>query len=96
MKHFIIQKHISIQKARKDICDDGVTPYKGKTDQISEWAAAFALSKFKINQRVSQKELEKAISEAVIQQTLDSMIQDGLVEAMWDEEKGDVVYRAKK
>ena len=95
MNYYIIEELTPVEDARKDICDDG-SPYTGKRDQVSEWAVAVGMAKFKIGQSVSEEELQKAIFEAVNQQNLDALVDMGLLTMTWDEKSGEPVYSAKR
>jgi hypothetical protein len=95
MDYYLVNEHPSIEDAPKDICIDG-QPYTGGRDQITKWALAVALHSFELGQEISEEELALAVRDAMCQQTLDGLVEKGLIEALWSEEKNDIVYRAKE
>lgn len=92
-KTLIIQKHLSIEKARKDINYETKQHFDiEKDDQIvSEWAMAIALANFKIGQKVSYEDFGKAVEEARLQQILDNMVDKGDI-MMSVNDNGEIVY----
>lgn len=87
----IIVEHIPLETARKDIQFANREPYTGERDQISEWAVALALQNFEEGEEISEEEFEEACAAAVIQQTLNKLVDDGLVDMFWDD--GEPKYR---
>lgn len=91
----IVEAHEpSLKTARKDVCCDG-TPFTGAAEQVSEWATAYALSRFKIGQEISIEEFHKALNEGLATQYMNSMVDLGLADAIWDETIGEVVIKFK-
>lgn len=88
---FVIKRHISIERARKDVCFDTLEVYDSNNrDHISEWVMAVAIQNYKINDVISIKEFQKAIDSATTLQTLNGMVDKGIVEMSWAD--GQPVY----
>lgn len=86
----IITGHINIETARKDTDLNGNPLEDG---MVSEWAMAITLARYKIGEEVEQEELERQLEFARTQQILDKMIEDGLIDQVWSEEKQDFAYK---
>ena len=54
-----------------------------------------AFSNYKVGELVPYETFFKTLLEAQTQQELDHLVELGLIEAIWDEKQGAVVYRAK-
>lgn len=92
---FIVTEHTSLETARKYVCFDTGLPFDSKEGQVSEWAMAYALGRFKIGEEITFNQLGAAINEGLITQQLNKLIDLGLVDAIWDEKQGEVVFKAK-
>jgi len=93
MRSFIVQQHINIDTARKDIDFATGDPYDvDNPEHISEWTAAMVINTYPIGTIVDMDEIDEKLDAMKIQQTLDRLCDAGLVEAAWDGEN--VVYRA--
>ena len=90
----ILIKHISLETARKNVCYGTNTPYRGQEGEASEWAVAATLQRWPEYTEVPEDEFAHELNLMVLQQTLDGLIEKGLVTVSWDEEKGDFVYTA--
>ena len=90
---YVIHEHIPLETARKDVCHGTGEPYTGELDQVSEWAMAFALANFEVGEVVEEGAIADAIQNAIVQQTLDGLAEDGIVETLWDDVTGEPVYR---
>ena len=77
--YLVVQGHIPIGTARKDICYGTKEPYEGEEDQVSEWAMAVALGQFKIGDKVTKEDFAKEVHNACIGQTLSDLVDKGLV-----------------
>jgi hypothetical protein len=86
----LIQKYIPLSEARKDYNVEG---FSFKDKEVSEWALAFAISQFKVGDRVKVADFEEKVLEGVMQQILDDMCDRGLIRCSWSEEKGELVYQ---
>ena len=93
---FIIPESCSIENARKDVIYGSEEPFTGGLEEFSEWAMVVAFHRWNVGDRVLWDDFSKALIEAQTSQCLSSLIDKGLIESMWDEEKGEVVFRAKK
>lgn len=92
---FVIKRHISIERARKDVCFDTLEEYDAEnTEHISEWVMAVAIQNYKINDVVSMKDFQKAIDSATTLQTLNGMVDKGIVQMSWAD--GQPVYSLTK
>jgi len=94
--YYTIQEKIDIASASKAKCFGSGKPYTGDLGQITEWAAAVALAKYKIGQSVSFTELTEAMEAAMIQQALLELSDKNLIDMSWDENKQDLVYQLTK
>ncbi len=72
-----------LETARKDKKVDG-TPYTGKEGEFSEWAFAFAMSKFELGEKITIEQYEQAIMEGITQQALNELVTKGLIKETWD------------
>ena len=92
-EYVVINKKIKLSEARKDVCEDGVTPYVGGLDQISEWALVFAMQSFKNKDVVHIDEFSRHLSEAIAQDTLDRLCEKGLVKMYWNQNREEFEYK---
>lgn len=93
----IIMEILPLGEARKDIQYGTEEPYDANDpEQVSEWAVAFAMSHFRVGDEVFLSEINEKIQMGQLQQTLDDMVEDGIIECYFDEEENDLVYRAKQ
>jgi len=92
----IIPEHIPLASARKNIIYDTEEPFLGQRTQFSEWAMIRAFSNYKVCERVPYEAFFKTLIEAQMEQELNHLVELGLIEAIWDEKQGAVVYRAKQ
>lgn len=88
-----ITKHIPLESASKTHAPNGE---HADDSNPSEWAVAMAMANFEVDTDFEEEEFEKALHEAMVQQNLDAMVEEGLVEMLWDEEKQDFTYRIKE
>lgn len=93
MTSFIVQQHIPLDTASKDIDFQTETTYDvDNPEHISQWALAMVVNSYQIGAIVSEDEFNNNLEAMKMQQTLDRLCDAGLVQAMWDGE--DIVYRA--
>lgn len=84
---------IPIDTARKDVNWVDGTPYDANDeDHVSEWAMATVFARFKPGDMVDQDYMKELIYHAKIQQMLDSMVERGFMNAIWDPKQEAVVY----
>lgn len=93
MNEFVIEDTLNIEESSKDIdYATGDTYDENNEEHVSEWAMAVALSQFKLGQTITFKELHDAVTLAQLQQTLDRMVEKGVLEVYWEDD--DLKYRA--
>ena len=90
----ILEPYMLPSEASKTISIEGNPIDKNDEDAISQWVWASVVYHFKDQESVSGEELDDAIHLFYTQQMLDSLTDKGLVEAIWSEEKGEIVYAA--
>ena len=86
---------IPLEEARKDVCHNTEEPYNYEKNKISEWEFVAASHAMSFEDEFSEEKLMQFINYAKARQKLDSLVEEGLVNACWDEEQGCVVYNAK-
>jgi hypothetical protein len=94
MDKFIVTKYHSLESASKILNSQG-EPLRDDNEP-SEWAVAYALMQFDIGQEITEEDFCEKLNEAMIQQSLDSLVEDGRVEMLWDENRNDFVYKVKE
>jgi hypothetical protein len=93
MEHFVISRKIPLEKARKDV--DWSTGEEYDPDNpsgFSEWAFAFAIARWNIGDKISAKELQEALMDAKMKQTLDDLVEAGYISSTWDTESEEECY----
>jgi hypothetical protein len=60
-------------------------------DGVSEYVTMLAISRMK-NEVFTEEELQKEVALVICNQVLSSLVDKGLVKAVWDEEKNDIVF----
>lgn len=84
---------IPIESARRDIDYGTGDAYNGDNDEhCSEWAMAVAVAHFKAGQEIEEQELLDAMQMAKVQQHIDTLVDKGLMHAVWDDKQEAVVY----
>jgi len=94
MKKLVILEHTNLTTARKDIDAFTQEPYNEDNDaHISEWALGVAMNSYKVGEETTEDEFRQRCSSSKLQQTLDSMCEKGLIEAIWED--GHLTYRVR-
>ena len=83
---------IPIETARRDIDYGTGDAYNGDDEHCSEWAMAVAVAQFKAGQEIEEQELLDAMQMAKVQQHIDTLVDRGLMHAVWDDKQEAVVY----
>ena len=84
---------ISIESARKDIDYGTGDAYDGDNEEhCSEWAMAVAVGNFKAGQEIDEEQLLDQMQLAKVQQHIDTLVDKGLMHAVWDSTQEAVVY----
>jgi hypothetical protein len=92
----IIPESCPIEDARKDIVYGSEEPFTGQRDQFSEWSFVAAFHRWNVGDRVPWDDFSKALIEMQTSQHLSDLVDKGLIDAIWDEKSGEVVFKAKQ
>lgn len=92
MKKFVKVNHKRVPKISRASKTHGIDGKPANSENPSEWALSYAFQKFKDGEVVEYEQIVNAVQDAVIQQALDELIENGLVNMHFDEEKNDFVY----
>lgn len=93
-EYIVIPEHTSLEKARKNVIYGTDRPFLDELGTVSEWAVVAAFQHYKVGQSVPWDEFQKTVTECQTQQSLDRLVELGLIEAVWD--KDGIGYRAKR
>jgi hypothetical protein len=89
---FIVQEKKPLSECRKDVTLTG-EPLTSD-NEVSEWAAQYALQKYEIGDEISLDQLQQDLADAVTYQALQSLVEEGIVEESFD--GTDFTYQLKK
>ena len=85
MSTFIINSKKPLSQCSKEVDTKGI-PMKESEIGISEWAAQYALNKYNVGDEVSEEQFQQDLIDAVLQETLDTLVEEGVVEVSFDGE----------
>jgi hypothetical protein len=91
----IIPESCSIEDARKDVIYGSEEPFTGGREEFSEWAMVATFHRWNVGDKVLWDDFSKALIEMQTSQILSELVDKGLVDAIWDDTKGEVVFKAK-
>lgn len=94
-EYVVITEHIPLAEARKNVIYGTEEPYLGKQETFSEWAMVAAFTNYQVGQAVDWDAFCKTLIECQTQQELNTLVELGLIDAVWDEKQCVTVYRAK-
>ena len=83
---YIIEKKKPLSQCSKTHTSTGV-PVSDE-NECSEWIVQYAIQKYNIGDEVTEEQLQKDIFDAKIIDTLNLMVEEGLIEELFDTEKG--------
>lgn len=60
-------------------------------DGVSEYVTMLAITRMK-SEEFTEEELQKEVAQVIVNGLLSSLVDKGLVKAVWDEQKNDIVF----
>ena len=90
-EYITIPNHPPISDEMKRINIEG-RPYNGMMGELSEWAARMALRDFPIGSEQLLEEVVEAAQKHQLDLVLLQMVDNGLMDMSWDEEKEDFTF----